>query len=1237
MTNAPQQHEIGKYRIIANLASGSQGTVYRAYDPTLEREVALKVLHPHLATPDVVERFRREGRIVASISHPNIAVISEIGEHNGSHFIAIEYVPHSAGELIRRGPVDVGLAVSIAHQTALALEAARVSRHGITHHDVKPDNLLLTSLDAGGMVKLIDFGIAHAEGMASMTQTGSQWGTPFYMPPEQWAGERGDTRSDVYSLGVVMYQALAGHVPFDSDAENALARQKTISDQHLSAAPAPLRSVREDVPEELDSIVAKCMAKSPAERYQTPGELANALAEAFGLAAPSATVAGAPSPPAQTVQESPATSADARRPSPPPSPRPYQPHRQSPPIFDRLPPILRNRPLLAAGIAVAFLAIITLVIIASRPTDVGPPPRVIVVAPPDTPTPTPAPSRTRGAGSSQSSAPAPTATPTPAVSAADFIRAALADPAPTRTPAPVFAPTATPTRTPAPTSTPAPAPALPTMIPTPDNPNALADLRPVPDSFNWSPRGPSVGDMITFTVEIRNRGRRHAGASVLAYSIDGIDGAKTGEVDIPPIPAGGSAEASFAWRAEAGHHNVALEVDAENHVRESSEGDNAIVQGLIYYGTALADLSVASIEWEPKNPELGEEVTFTATVSNAGDGRAAASKLLFQVDGESAGAKLMPPISPGETARADFTWTAQAGEHVILVAADDNQTVSETNVNNNKSSILYDATVFVDLFVEGITWTPEKPSVGDAVAFSVTVGNGGNMDAGEFAAVLLGEDTLTGSDIFEKPVILSGVPAGGSSVVEFEWTAAPGAMNLVAVANARETLTEIDLDNNALSKVYDSTALPDLVVDKIAWSPENPALGDEVAVTLTVKNKGAGRASAASVRYVVGEDALSGNLDIPALESGASADAAFAWTAERGEHEFSAFVNPNESPIETDYGNNESSAIYDNTRLANLTVDSATWSPKNPAAGDALTFSAAIRNAGDADAPAFRVEFRDEAGGWRLDDFAFPNGIAAGASANATFTWTADANAHSFVVKADSLNAVDESDESDNTHRFAYDDTRTADLFIKDIGWNPQTPTVGQNVIISVIVENGGPGDAGASVVRFVIDGPSRSEETIRMPAIAAGGSAIRSFNWSAGPGEFTFTATADANSQIPETDEGNNTRVRNYNDTALADLEVVGINVDWKPPAGTEISVRVNIRNRGDADAGPFKVSLGVNGLAEGYASVNGLRAGRQDLAFIDITWPSGPVRFSATVDSDNDVPEKSETNNWYRSNTVH
>ena len=600
MTNAPQEM-IGKYRVIASLASGSQGTVYRAHDPTLGRDVALKVLHPHLATPEVIARFRREAQIVASISHPNIAGISEIGEHNGSHFIAIEYVPHAASELIGRGAMDVVHAASIAHQTALALEAARASRHGITHHDVKPDNLLLTSLDAGGAVKLIDFGIAHAAGMASMTQAGSQWGTPFYMPPEQWAGERGDTRSDVYSLGVVMYQMLAGRAPFDSDAEIADVRQTEIARQHREAVAPPLRSIRADVSEELEAVVAKCMAKSPSERFQTPGELAAELAGMFSLAAPDASLAASRPP----VEVSP----EPRRPS---SPRAPRPSGQTPPIFDKLPPNLRHRaPLLAAGIAGALIVIVTLIIMASQSGDDQPPlpPRIMVVSP-------------------------PTHTPTP---------------------------------------------------PPPDNPNALADLTVV--SIDWEPEKPELGRDVTFTATVRNMGDGRAAASALRLH---VVGESAGLAPLPSIPPGGTASADFVWTAKTGTHTLIAVVDPNLTVRETNDDNNSM--GKAYGATALPDLVVVSIEWAPEKPELGQNVTFTATVRNAGDGRAAATSVRLHV-GESVGSTLLPSIQSGGTASADFGWTALDGTHTLTAVVDETRTVSETNDDNNSLSKSYDATL----------------------------------------------------------------------------------------------------------------------------------------------------------------------------------------------------------------------------------------------------------------------------------------------------------------------------------------------------------------------------------------------------------------------------------------------------------------------------------------------------------------------------------------------------------------
>ena len=724
MTNAPQEM-IGKYRVIASLASGSQGTVYRAHDPTLGRDVALKVLHPHLATPEVIARFRREAQIVASISHPNIAGISEIGEHNGSHFIAIEYVPHAASELIGRGAMDVAHAASIAHQTALALEAARASRHGITHHDVKPDNLLLTSLDAGGAVKLIDFGIAHAAGMASMTQAGSQWGTPFYMPPEQWAGERGDARSDVYSLGVVMYQMLAGRAPFDSDAEIADVRQTEIARQHREATAPPLRSVRADVSEELEAVVAKCMAKSPSDRYQTPGELANALAGMFSLAAPDASLAASRPP----VAVSPEPSRRARRPSS--SPRAPRPSGQTPPIFDKLPPNLRNRaPLLAAGIAGALIVIVALIIMASQSGDDQPPlpPRIMVVSPPThTPTPPPpvfvntpatptsASSPTPAQGATDSPVPTPTPypeqptyTPLPTPTAAPraniipVVTATTAytpiptatstfTPTPTHTPTPTATFTPTATHTPTPTATFTPTPTLtptptatftptvthtptptatftPTATPTP----SLPDLRI--ESVTISPQKAAyeIWEEIEISVRVRNAGQAPVGGfTVGLYDAPGAHST----ADALATHAGGgnlavnnTRDVSLDWRVAAKWNpDLKIIIDQPDEIAESDEGNNSAPLDV---NPITPPFSVSDIEWQPARPNLDEDVTFWAHVRNS-SGQSATHDVVvaFYMNGENIYWTSLSDLRAGRTKQVSSeTWNAREGTYQIAVA-----------------------------------------------------------------------------------------------------------------------------------------------------------------------------------------------------------------------------------------------------------------------------------------------------------------------------------------------------------------------------------------------------------------------------------------------------------------------------------------------------------------------------------------------------------------------------------------
>ena len=615
---------IGKYRVITNLASGSQGTVYHAYDPDLEREVALKVLHPHLATPEVVARFRREAQLVASINHPNIAGISEIGEHEGSHFLAIEYVPHTARELIDRGPLDITRAVAIAHQAALALEAARTSRRGITHHDIKPENLLLTSLDADGVVKLIDFGIAHAADMAPMTQAGAQWGTPYYMPPEQWMGERGDTRSDVYSLGVVMYQMLSGQVPFSSTAANSLAQQNEIARQHIEVDAASLLSVREDIPEAVQAIVERCMAKSPEERYQTPGELAAELAGVLGVAA---SAVSQPASPAQTqVRE------DA--PSAPPPVAPAQPQESDAPKPPR-----RNRvALLAAGGFGAMIVIVLIVLVASQPGGSSAPPeptRLPGGAPPPAtytpvplPTETPVPTQTNTPAIAVVPEPTSTFTPTP-VPTSTPTPTATPTPTPTNTPRPTWTPTWTPTPrptwtptwtpTPSPTPSPTPTPTVtviptptltPTLTPTPTPTPApiLADL--VVDSLLVSPDTPEIWEEVSFTTSVRNEGT----APVGEFAVVLHDGSKPLDVlAVNGLIPGGEEEITLVWRAEAEAKTLTVAADLGNHIAESNERNNEMTYKV---EPVIPPYEVDKITWHPEEPAINEEVTFWAHIEN---------------------------------------------------------------------------------------------------------------------------------------------------------------------------------------------------------------------------------------------------------------------------------------------------------------------------------------------------------------------------------------------------------------------------------------------------------------------------------------------------------------------------------------------------------------------------------------------------------------------------------------------
>jgi serine/threonine-protein kinase len=270
---------LGPYVLLERLGEGGMGQVFKARHVKLRRVVALKVIRPQrLAKEDAVRRFHREIRTAAQLSHPNIVMAYDADEANGTHFFAMEYVAGvDLASLVKaQGPLAVDLACDYARQAALGLQHAH--ERGMVHRDVKPHNLLLTRQ---GVVKVLDLGLARLtqpgedKPSSVQTKTGVVMGTPDYIAPEQARDSRAaDTRSDLYSLGCVLYQLLSGRVPFPTGSVT----EKLL--HHVMDEPTPLRELRRDVHSAVAAVVHKLMAKCPEDRFQTPSEAAAALAAA---------------------------------------------------------------------------------------------------------------------------------------------------------------------------------------------------------------------------------------------------------------------------------------------------------------------------------------------------------------------------------------------------------------------------------------------------------------------------------------------------------------------------------------------------------------------------------------------------------------------------------------------------------------------------------------------------------------------------------------------------------------------------------------------------------------------------------------------------------------------------------------------------------------------------------------------------------------------------------------------
>ena len=271
MRSTPLPEQIGRFKVETVLGRGGMGEVYKAFDPTLQRTVAVKTVRPDLDRPEYLDRLMREAQACARLSHPNIVTVYEAGQIDGIVYIAMEYLQgENLSQVLERKDLSFEAKIRILQQVLEALHHA----HGldVVHRDIKPSNIHIQS---DGSVKLVDFGLARMLQADTLTASGNVLGTPHYASPEQLKGESIDRRTDIYSTGVMAYEMLSGRRPFEPDNSSI----SSVILKVIQETPAPMNTDMSRLLPEIESIVSRAMAKAPADRFQSADEMRGALVD----------------------------------------------------------------------------------------------------------------------------------------------------------------------------------------------------------------------------------------------------------------------------------------------------------------------------------------------------------------------------------------------------------------------------------------------------------------------------------------------------------------------------------------------------------------------------------------------------------------------------------------------------------------------------------------------------------------------------------------------------------------------------------------------------------------------------------------------------------------------------------------------------------------------------------------------------------------------------------------------
>lgn len=724
-------------------------------------------------------------------------------------------------------------------------------------------------------------------------------------------------------------------------------------------------------------------------------------------------------------------------------------------------------------------------------------------------------------------------------------------------------------------------------------------------SISWSPENPSKGDNIVFTITIKNQGTSKARASDINLYIDGNS---RGYQDISIIDPGSSITSTYHWVAPTGDHAIKAVVDENNRVNEGNETNNELTST---FSTLAPDLTIQVITWEPENPSKGDEVSFTVTIKNQGSGRADSCHLAYYIDDKYQSTLPVNSLETGASVNITFSCTAQDKIHEVKAIIDFYENLTESDENNNEKTASF-LTLPPDLIVKDITWSPDNAAVGDTVTFSVTVKNQGSGRA-EASHI----DCYIGIS-YRDVLNIGALEADTEQTVTFQWQAVTGSHPVNAVADCDGILAETREDNNKMTKTIPIIP-PDLIISNIAWSPENPATGDIVTFTVTLKNQGGGKAENFHVAYFIDDVLLTSN-PVVNLGSGVSANKTCTWKSQTGLHTFKASVDYNNYVIESNENNNEHSVnIVPN--MPDIAIGTITWTPADIPAGKEVTFSIDIENRGSLKAGPSRVTYYVDGAIVGYGDI---GPLDAGAKVTEYFIWGATAGHHTIDIASDATNQILEFDETNNSKVVTLP---PPDLVTEDVTWSPVNAAVGDTITFTATFRNQGSSKTQKAKATCNIDGLAVASADL--PEIDIGIAITRTFDWVAEAGFHTVRITADSTNRVTETDETNNDKETKFA-TMTPDLTIQ--NISWlmeNPLLSDDVTFIIAIKNQGSDTAVASQLTYSIDGAPDVFKDIKSISAGDTATLTFTLTLEAGLHTIDVAIDVNDDVDEIEETNN--------